>query len=301
MFEVIKCILKMILRKWSVFLTKHFLKRANINFKMYFTLNSVHYRKQLFLERNRCVFNSKKILKRNVFTSNCEVKPLSSALTESNRTYSSNFEELDFDNIDLLEEKLSSKILRNHLCPDSDDPVVVKLKETTNVEELFNIVHKYADEFNAERCAQTVLVIWDLQRQCRNSFQYCDVYISRNELFDSYMSELRNHEMFVFLLNLLDKYYNEMSPDALACSILYLTRMGIDYNCDVIHNMICKIDSLLDSAKPGEIPLSALSRFILALSGLDMNNLQLRYKISLLKALPHVEHWIGEYFILYFF
>ncbi|XP_075234670.1 FAST kinase domain-containing protein 1, mitochondrial [Lycorma delicatula] len=284
----------MIFKFFNKVLNKHsHLQRVVACFRIYCSVNVSDYSKLRLFEKKYLVCTSTVLLKRNALT---HVQPSNSTLLlkeKLNRNFSS-VDEDDFLNVDELEEKLTSAKLRNFLYPESDDPVIVKLKESTTVQQVFEILEEYADMFTSEWCCQAIVVLWDLQKLCRKYDRFGEVYSPKSDLLISYIDQLINHNTFLRLVDLVNKHHNEMSPDGLACCTLYLTRLGLEQSNNVIKNLIFRIDSLIERTKPGEFPLTALSRYSVLLGSGPKYNLELRNKLALSKVLPHLEFWLDS-------
>jgi hypothetical protein len=172
------------------------------------------------------------------------------------------------DSIDVMldereerELKDPSEVFRSSLYPDSLDPLILKLNESKSVQDVFIFLHKNQDNLNSSHVSQAVLVLWDLQRI------FMQVCVDRNPQdnyseLQRYIKAVSGHPDFHNLLRLVKKFCIEFSPDALTCSLLYLTRMNIDRKNPTMSSLLYECEKGLMS-----FPLTAISRFLVAVHG----------------------------------
>uniref|UniRef100_A0A1B6DR13 RAP domain-containing protein n=1 Tax=Clastoptera arizonana TaxID=38151 RepID=A0A1B6DR13_9HEMI len=183
---------------------------------------------------------------------------------------------------------MPSNRIRNILYPNSDDPIIKKLKSSQKVQDVFDIFSESDKNFNHEHCSQAIVVLWDLQKM----FEYANstghisdtsLPLENNDYLDNYKENLNKHHMFNKLLHLTSTTYEEMSPDALSCSFLYLLKMGVNFKSDISQKLLLRLEYLIGTEDSQEFPLTAISRFSVGI----FYQRDLRSVLLLFKILPH--------------
>ncbi|XP_039295250.1 FAST kinase domain-containing protein 1, mitochondrial isoform X1 [Nilaparvata lugens] len=209
-----------------------------------------------------------------------------------NKFYSSDVgSELDFYSVNDIDEGASSNNLRNFLFPATKDNVIVDINNCNSIQEVFDIIDKMKDdELKVEHLCQSLLVLWDLQRQFCTSDYLAQFLSTKNSVFKSYVNQIHSHSSFKRVLTLIDLKFEELSENALACMVLYLLKMGLELREPLIRKMVCRMEDFINNCKPGELSLSALSRFSVALCFQKTND-DLWAKCALISVMPHLVYW----------
>ncbi|XP_049938097.1 FAST kinase domain-containing protein 1, mitochondrial [Schistocerca serialis cubense] len=182
---------------------------------------------------------------------------------------SDEFSEQD-DDPDYEKLKEMSESLRNFLYPDSEDPLLLKLKTCMSVQEVFNIIRPTELQLTSQHVSQAVLVLWDLQkifyRVYAKEEDEAKVYnpaVGTSDSLRHYINVVSNHEDFKHLIELVNRTYLQMTPDAATCTLLYLRKMDVRLTHPVMQNLVAYCASLIESLST-HFPLTALSRFTVA-------------------------------------
>ncbi|RZF33584.1 hypothetical protein LSTR_LSTR007707 [Laodelphax striatellus] len=209
-----------------------------------------------------------------------------------NKFYSSDVgSELDFFVVNDIDDGISSKNLRNFLFPATKDSVIVDINNCNSIQEVFDIIDKMKDdELKVEHLCQSLLVLWDLQRQFCTSDYLAQFVSTKNAVFKSYVDQIHSHSSFKRVLTLIDSNFKDLSVDALACMLLYLLKMGSNLRDPLIRKLIWGMEDFLNNIRPGELSLPALSRFSVALCFHKTND-DLWAKFALISVMPHLFHW----------
>nr|CAD7572763.1 unnamed protein product [Timema californicum] len=169
-------------------------------------------------------------------------------------------------------ETQDSDSFRDILYPNSNDPIIKLLNSCSSVQNVFDVVKQNENFINACQISQAVLVLWNLQRifysvSIRENNE-ATAFVSSsdpNTLLENYICKVTNHSDFELLLHLVEQHIDELSIDALTCTLLYLRKMNVSINKSVILNLIDHCLLLLKN-KSFNFPLTALSRFIVAVN-----------------------------------
>nr|CAD7455775.1 unnamed protein product [Timema tahoe] len=169
-------------------------------------------------------------------------------------------------------ETQDSDSFRDILYPNSNDPIIKLLNSCSSVQNVFDVVKKNESCINACQISQAVLVLWNLQRIFYNvsirENNEGTAFVSSsdpNTLLENYICKVTNHSDFELLLHLVEQHIDELSIDALTCTLLYLRKMNVSMNKSVILNLMDHCLLLLKN-KSVHFPLTALSRFIVAVN-----------------------------------
>ncbi|KAG8230278.1 hypothetical protein J437_LFUL009451 [Ladona fulva] len=181
----------------------------------------------------------------------------------------SDTEEVDeLDPSATLEGKVS---VHDILSSDAEDPIIIRLKSSANIQDVFDTVLENEENIRGIHLAHAILSIWDLQ-VASLSLSATPYNVESQQLapesFITYIASFPELKKFV---DLLLKNIANMSPDALACSALYLGKLGFgevvdsQSNCmESVHECITKLFQQCEF-KLEELNLTALSRFLVAM------------------------------------
>ncbi|XP_047121376.1 FAST kinase domain-containing protein 1, mitochondrial isoform X2 [Schistocerca piceifrons] len=188
---------------------------------------------------------------------------------DSDDSESDEFSEQD-DDPDYEKLKEMSESLRNFLYPDSEDPLLLKLKTCMSVQEVFKIIRPTELQLTSQHVSQAVLVLWDLQKifyrvyaKEEDEAKFYTPAVGTSDSLRHYINVVSNHEDFKHLIELVNRTYLQMTPDAATCTLLYLRKMDVHLTHPVMQNLVAYCASLIESLST-HFPLTALSRFTVA-------------------------------------
>ncbi|CAB3375268.1 Hypothetical predicted protein [Cloeon dipterum] len=168
-----------------------------------------------------------------------------------------------------VKDELSSETYRAFLYPNETLPLFKQLNEAKSVQDIFAFMHKHKDELNPILVSQAVMVLWDLQRLF---LQYCTEEFLADSIAElkSYIKAVNGHPDFNALLRSISDHCEDLKPDALTCLLLYLGKMGVQLTHPTMQKLL-----LVSSGKIDQFPLTALSRFLVALqTGYNMKTIE---------------------------
>ncbi|KAF2905968.1 hypothetical protein ILUMI_00199 [Ignelater luminosus] len=199
--------------------------------------------------------------------------------------------ENDIDEIDNTDELLlyddmitQHQPVRNILYPDSKDPYIVKLNECVSIQEVLNFINENSSEMQHQHIIQAILVLWDLQKMFINAHQINNSFNAVT--IKDHLLQLTDHSEFHKLLELVQERYKELDVELLSCALLYLNKIGIDTQHEVLQLLISQLRKALKT----DISLSALSRFIVTVS----NDHNLAIYFLLQDSIPFIVEALGK-------
>jgi hypothetical protein len=171
--------------------------------------------------------------------------------------------------IDLYSES-ETLSFRQVLYRNSEHPLIEQLNASTSVQDVFNFIKEHESELDGQLVSQAVIVLWDLQKSfCKVNVldlyqnQFISSLLSPCNILISNINEVRGHQDFEMLLQLVDRWNGDMSVDALTATLLYLNKMGVSVYHPVMQKLISHCESVVECYGP-RFPLSALCRFTVA-------------------------------------
>lgn len=199
--------------------------------------------------------------------------------------------ENDLDEIDNINELLlyhdvltQHQTVKNILYPDSKDLYIIKLNECLSIQEVLNFIKENSSKMQHQHIVQAILVLWELQKMFVNAHQIDNSFNATT--IKDHLSQVTDHSEFHKLLELVRERYKELNVESLSCSILYLNKIGVDIKHEVLQLLISELRKALNSS----ISLSALSRFIVAVS----NEHSLAIYFLLQDAVPFIVEALGK-------
>ncbi|KAJ9581987.1 hypothetical protein L9F63_003677, partial [Diploptera punctata] len=175
--------------------------------------------------------------------------------------------ESDVDEIMDFYNEPETTSVRHLLYPNCQDPLMKKLNESTTVQHVFNFMREHEHEMNGKLVSQSVLVLWDLQNMYYRAratnihpSPVISALLNPRDVIRKYVSEVNSHQDFDLLLKLVNECYQQLSVDTLSAVLLYLNKMGVNLQHDVMQNIIAHCEAILED-RGREFTLTALSRF----------------------------------------
>lgn len=184
---------------------------------------------------------------------------------EKYSSFTSDSDETEDDIIDETESKTDTVNIRNFLHANSNDPIINKLNDCASVQDVFDVIHKN-DNLDAPQITQAILVLGDLQK-CfyKHNVYQNDVNVNRieksNGVLQNYIEQIKRHEDFTKLIKMIESHYEKFTLNELTCSMLYLNRIGVDIDENVMQLMVNRCEREVARNDPDDLPLTALSRF----------------------------------------
>ncbi|XP_046394173.1 FAST kinase domain-containing protein 1, mitochondrial isoform X2 [Ischnura elegans] len=154
------------------------------------------------------------------------------------------------------------------LRPNHDDPVIQRLISASSVEEVLNVIKENEARIKPIHLVHSVLSLWDLQL---SSIMLCEKpYIGgpSHIVSETFVMELLSQDGTKRLLELLKDNCENMSPDELACTTLYLGKMGFsdidisDVSCSQLLNSVVRKFYSVSENKLHTFSLPSLSRLV---------------------------------------
>lgn len=164
------------------------------------------------------------------------------------------------DFVDLIQEQPIS--VKEILFPKTKDSLLLKLNNSASVNEVFQFLSKNDHFLKASHYAQSILVLWDLEKlyyyvHVANAFEL-DLN-KKSGLGAEYVKHLYMRNEFKNLLLKLRDNCDNYDLETLACLVLYLSKMGVDLKQE---DMQVLIKSFVEKAKKVDVSVSAISRFL---------------------------------------
>ncbi|XP_071452664.1 FAST kinase domain-containing protein 1, mitochondrial [Hetaerina americana] len=154
------------------------------------------------------------------------------------------------------------------LSPNTEDPVVLQLVSTSSVEEVFDVIRENEFHIKAIHLAHSVLALWDLQLSSILLSEKNCVSGSAALIPEAFVAELLSSNYMTKFLELIKDNYVHMSPDELACTLLYLGKMGFsdvleskDENVNLLMSVVREMFQACET-KLNTFSLPALSRLM---------------------------------------
>ena len=161
--------------------------------------------------------------------------------------------------------------IRHLLYPNSEDYHIKELNNSTAIQDVFTFIKTHENDMNGQLVSQSVLVLWDLQNiyykvnaMNLHPSPIISALLNPHEVIKNYVVEVSAHEDFERLLNFVNKCYWDLSVDELTAVLLYLNKMGVSLHHEVMQNIICRCEAMLDDSVE-QFTLAALSRFTLTI------------------------------------
>ncbi|KAG5885899.1 hypothetical protein JTB14_012146 [Gonioctena quinquepunctata] len=140
----------------------------------------------------------------------------------------------------LLENEPLNQEVKYILFKNSGDYIINELNDCTSIERICSVLKKYKGSLRPEHITQTVLVLNDLQSI------YCEVNSAENPS-NVFLSNLYERSEFLDLLNSTSEYLNNFDSCLLSYLLLYLHKLGISVDNELVQRMYVKLrDQLLE-------------------------------------------------------
>ena len=173
---------------------------------------------------------------------------------------------------------------RTLLFKSLDDPVLEGLSQVESLEDVFSLLDAHRDALDHRHLSQAFIALWDLQKVV----YYCPAAFSSAELIhrrEQLRGTVDKHPTFRWIIDSLSAHPEALSDDALSCLALFLPRIC---SSDTGLNLWRRAREILWE-RMGNMPLSALTRFISALREYDPHLLPEKGP----EILPNLESWVS--------
>ncbi|KAJ8944787.1 hypothetical protein NQ318_003655, partial [Aromia moschata] len=212
----------------------------------------------------------------NISSPFCITNKLNKILAHTN---SDDNEEL-FEDFSVLEtdQYESFESAREILFKDVNDSIIQELNKCVSVEEVLNLIKIRKDSFDDAHFTQTIFVLKDLQNMCH--------HFSSEVTTKKFVENLCNDKEFHGLITSIEEKLNKFDPKYLSYVVLYLNKLGIVVEEQIIQKILLQIrDHLLK-----HFSLDICSRFLQVL----FNENSVRPYYMSLNLIPMVTSHIGE-------
>lgn len=150
----------------------------------------------------------------------------------------------------------SPAFVRNVLYPDSKDPVINNLLNSTSIQEVLDILKTNKSPLNNQQLTQAVVTFWDLIKVLHYFSGIPET--KENVMSNKTVLQLHNNTEFVTLLNTIEKNVNSFNTADLSLIHLYLSKLGLKENHQTMKIIVNEIKPKLVE----EFSLASTSRFV---------------------------------------
>lgn len=189
----------------------------------------------------------------------------------------------DIDPVTLHED--APVFVRNALYPDSKDPIINNLINSTSIQDVLDIVRENKNRLNNQQVTQAVVALWDLIKVLHHLSGLPET--RENVKSNSVAVQLRGTSDFQTLVKFVQQNINGFNAADLSYIHLYLSKLGMEENEDAMRLIVDKLKPKLAE----EFSLPAASRFITTC----FNEYSLRSLFNIQNLVPPVLQKIGIY------
>lgn len=219
------------------------------NNQMFKINNSVNFKQQFCL--TKCATT-------NILLRNQSSTPKIRGLHDDNDNIENDVEDLSqVDDVGVYEEQ--PVYTRDLIYPNSTDPIIKKINESTSIQEVLAIVRDNEQSINTEQITQAIVVTWDLLKILYHINGISP--IKYHKLGNTFVLQLHANPDFQRMISLTRLQLEYFDVYSLTYVCLSLRKLGFEIKCDLLQLIVQKIIRQLKE----DFQVNAASRFLVAL------------------------------------